>query len=183
MRVENSGLGGKDIMDLNELDKKAKPGAFSTFDMEVFVPEVEKLEAGDIYLEIGVDRGKSLSVAKMVAKKGVEIHGVDIQNDPEVPGTYFHKINSWDLAVTWDKKIKLLFIDGDHSFWGCHKDIELWSPHMASGGVILFHDCDESSPGVVQAVAEFIDTNKGTIQSWQMFKRVDKNTSMSKVQL
>ena len=58
-------------MDLNELDIKAPLGAFSTFDAEVLVPEVEKLKFGDIYLEVGVDKGKSLYIAKQVAKEGV----------------------------------------------------------------------------------------------------------------
>lgn len=166
-----------------ELDLKANPGAFSTFDAEILVPEVQKLKPGQLYLEIGVDRGKSLSIAKMIAKEGVEIHGVDIQADPQVEGTYFHQGNSIVLGKEWQgPKINVLFIDGDHTMWGCHNDIEAWYPNMAENGVILFHDCDESSPGVVQAVAEFVDTHRG-IKSWQLFKRIDKNTSMSKIQL
>ena len=77
----------------------------------------------------------------------------------------------------------MLFIDGDHSYEGCKRDIDAWFPHMKKDGVLLFHDCDESSPGVVQAVAEFADTHRGVVKSWELFKRTDKNTSMSKVQL
>jgi len=54
-------------IDYEKLDREARLGAFSTFDAEVLVPEVMKLKAGDIYLEVGVDKGKSLSIAKMVA--------------------------------------------------------------------------------------------------------------------
>lgn len=169
-------------MDLNKLDITAPKGAFSTLDAEILVPEVEKLEPGETYLEIGVDKGKSLWIAKQVAKDGVEIHGIDLQKDPEIEGTFFHQNNSLEVAKEWEGKIKVLFIDGDHSMWGCHMDIRSWYPHMAENGVILFHDCDESSPGVVQAVAEFVDTHRG-IKSWQLFKRTDKNTSMSKIQL
>jgi len=168
-------------IDYEKLDREARLGAFSTFDAEVLVPEVMKLKAGDIYLEVGVDKGKSLSIAKMVAKKGVEIHGIDLQEDPQVEETYFHHGNSIEIAKSWKSKINVLFIDGDHSFWGCHMDIQSWYPHMAENGVILFHDCDESSPGVVQAVAEFADTHRDRVKSWEIFKRTDKNTSMSKI--
>lgn len=167
-----------------ELDKKAPQGAFSTLDAEVLVPEIQKLEPGQIYLEIGVDKGKSLWIAKQTAKIGVEIHGVDLREDPMIAGTYFHHGNSIIIGQDWKgPKINLLFIDGDHSMWGCHMDIKSWYPNMIEGGVIVFHDCDESSPGVMQAVSEFVDTHRGMIKSFELFKRTDKNTSMAKIQL
>jgi predicted O-methyltransferase YrrM len=36
--------------------------------------------------------------------------------------------------------IDLLFIDGDHSEEGARADFERWSPHVVSGGHVLFHD-------------------------------------------
>jgi predicted O-methyltransferase YrrM len=36
--------------------------------------------------------------------------------------------------------IDLLFIDGDHSEEGVRADFERWSPHLAHGGHLLFHD-------------------------------------------
>jgi hypothetical protein len=119
------------ITDLEALDQKANPGAFSTFDMEILVPEVEKLEAGQIYLEIGVDKGKSLSVARMVAKDHVQIYGVDLRKDPEVEGTLFFQGNSQDIAKNYTWTVDVLFIDGDHSYEGCKADIDSWYPHMA----------------------------------------------------
>ena len=170
-------------IDLNELDVKAPKGAFSTLDAEILVPEVQKLESGQIYVEVGVDKGKSLWIAKQVAKEGVEIHGVDLGEDPQIAGTYFHQGNSIILGREWQgPKIDLLFIDGDHSMWGCHNDIEAWYPNMKEDGIMLFHDGDTSSPGVVQAVAEFVDTHRG-IKEWTMHKRTDKNTSMMTVKL
>lgn len=144
------------------LDLKANLGAFSTFDMEVCVPEIEKLEAGQVYLEVGVDKGKSLSIAQMVAKDGVEVYGVDLREDPGVDGTHFMRGDSAQIAGMWDerKKIDVLFIDGDHSYEGCKADIDAWYPHMAEHGVMLFHDADETSPGVVQAVEEFATNHK-----------------------
>lgn len=145
------------MVDLEALDLKANPGAFSTYDSAVVMPEVDKLEAGQVYLEVGVDLGKSLSIAKMVAKDGVEIHGVDLRPDPEVPGTIFHRTDSTKFQL--GKKVDVIFIDGNHSYEGCKADIDNWYPQMAEHGVMTFHDCDESSPGVVKAVEEFVATN------------------------
>jgi hypothetical protein len=166
-----------------ELDLKANPGAFSTFDAEILVPEVMKIPEGGAYVEIGVDKGKSLSIAKMVAKNEVVIMGVDLRENPQVPGTVFYQGDSAVIANQFLTRpfINVLFIDGDHSYQGCKQDIETWYPFMKKEGVMLFHDCDESSPGVVQAVAEFVNTH--TVTRWELFKRVDKNTSMSKIQL
>lgn len=149
------------ITDLEALDLKANPGAFSTYDMEILVPEVEKLEPGQVYLEVGVDKGKSLSVARMVAKEGVEVIGVDLRDNPNVPDTFFFQKdsqNEWTPKLV-SRRIDVIFIDGDHTYEGCKADIDVWYPHMAKGGVMLFHDCDASSPGVEQAVAEFAIEN------------------------
>lgn len=146
------------MIDYNALDLKANLGAFSTFDSEVLMPEVEKLETGQVYLEVGVDRGKSLSIARMVAGNGVEVHGVDLRPDPRVPGTKFHRHDSTTFKL--GKRVNVIFIDGDHTYEGCKADIDNWYPQMAEHGVMCFHDCDETSPGVVQAVEEFAKEHK-----------------------
>lgn len=174
-------------MEINyeELDLKANKGAFSTFDAEVLVPEVMKLEPGETYLEVGVDKGKSLSIVRMVAKEGVLVYGVDLRLDPKVPKTTFLRGDSVGIAQLWGdengQEISVLFIDGDHSYEGCKRDIDAWYPHMKKDGVMLFHDCDESSPGVQQAVAEFV--NNHIVNDYKIFKRTDKNTSMALIRL
>lgn len=178
-------------MDIEEIDKKANPGAFSTFDMEVMVPELQKLKKGEIYLEVGVDRGRTLSIAKLVAKKGVKIFGVDINKPPELisfleknPDIQFIQGESVFIAKQFNAgKIKLLFIDADHSYTGCFGDINWWSQNLEKGATILFHDCDESSPGVLQAVSEYVNQGKKYVNKFELFKRTDKNTSMAKVEL
>lgn len=146
------------MLDLEALDRKANPGAFSTFDAAVLVPEVEKLKLGQVYLEVGVDKGKSLSIAKMVAKEGVHIVGVDLRDDPKVPGTDFLQEDS--TQASYPLPINVIFIDGDHSYEGCKADIDNWYPQMVKNGVMLFHDCDSTSPGVVRAVEEFVAERK-----------------------
>jgi len=169
-------------MNLDELDIKARPGAFSTLDMEVLVPDILRMNPGKIYLEVGVDKGKSLSVVKLVAKEGVKIFGVDIKQIPEpVEGTTFFLGDSVEVAKQWNHgKISVLFIDGDHTYNGCHRDIEAWLPHLKENGTVLFHDCDESSPGVMWAVAEAVCTGK-LKGFFTLHKYNNKNTSMARI--
>lgn len=165
-------------LDLNELDLKANLGAFSTFDMEILVPEVEKLKPQQVYLEVGVDKGKSLSVARMVASKDVYVCGVDLRDNPGVEGTEFYQGNSQEIAKTFKWVIDVLFIDGDHTYEGCKADIDSWYPLMSKNGVMLFHDCDATSPGVVQAVAEFAKKHK-----LKVFYSPNQRCSMARIYL
>ncbi len=165
-----------------DIEKAAPLGAFSTLDMAVLVPEVEKIPEGGCYLEVGVDKGKSLFVARTVADESVEVCGVDLEPDPGVRDTRFIRGDSGVVSRDWAwGQIDVLFIDGDHSYFGCRIDIQGWYPYMRKGGVMLFHDCDESSPGVMQAVAEFVHSHK--VKEFKVFKRTDINTSMAKIQL
>ena len=167
-------------IDYNELEKVIRLGAFSTQDMEVLVPDLIVIPPQGIYLEIGVDKGKSLSVARLVASPSVKVIGVDIKDDPQVEGTVFYKGDSVEISKTYtDGRIDVLFIDGDHTYEGCHRDIEAWYPHLKENGVMFFHDCDESSPGVMWAVSEFVCTKgKG---KFSLYKYNNKNTSMARV--
>jgi cephalosporin hydroxylase len=49
------------------------------------------------------------------------------------------------------RPVEFLFIDGDHEYEGVKRDFELWSPLVAPGGTIAFHDVNESNwPGVIR---------------------------------
>ena len=50
----------------------------------------------------------------------------------------------------------LLFIDGDHSYEGCKRDLDNWFPKLIPGGHILFHDC--YGEGVQRCIHEFISS-------------------------
>lgn len=164
-------------IDYGQLDLKANLGAFSTFDAQILVPEVLKLKPGQVYLEVGVDRGKSLSIAKMVATEGVEIWGVDLREDPKVPGTHFVQADSTQYQL--GKKVDVIFIDGDHTYEGCGADIANWYPQMAEHGVMLFHDCDETSPGVVDSVHEFV----GKYKFKDVYYEPNQQCSMARIRL
>lgn len=68
------------------------------------------------------------------------------------------RASSEEAAKRWDLPIRLLFIDGDHSYEASKLDFELWSPHVAVGGVIVFHDIG-SFDGVTRFYRELLDTS------------------------
>ena len=44
------------------------------------------------------------------------------------------------LSLLKNKKIDLLFIDGDHSYEGVKKDFEIYQSYVSNNGIIAFHD-------------------------------------------
>ena len=138
-------------------------GGFFEMDMYVLKEEIEKLGDDEIYLEIGVDEGKSLSTARYYAKDTVWTVGVDMTDPPArapymnmpfgyspqgtammSPGKrniYIHGDANM-VAKLWTKPISLLFVDGDHSYEGVKSDTLNWEPFVKKGGTILFHDYD-----------------------------------------
>jgi predicted O-methyltransferase YrrM len=51
-----------------------------------------------------------------------------------------------------DKKIRFLFIDGDHSGPGVQKDIELFFPMLIDGAIVVFDDYSNRFPGLLEVI-------------------------------
>ena len=144
-------------------------------------PEVEllsrlarNLEKG-VIVELGSYLGKSAYAMAFWANKNVKIYCVDHWNNVDMPnkkaadtfeafknnlGEYFKKIipirsDTSTAAKTFNDEIDILFIDANHSYEGCMKDIVAWYPKVKNGGVILFHDYTEKTCGVSRVVDEF----------------------------
>ena len=49
--------------------------------------------------------------------------------------------------LSWTAEVDLVFIDGDHSEAGCETDWLDWSPLVAAGGHVVFHDARADQPG------------------------------------
>jgi cephalosporin hydroxylase len=58
--------------------------------------------------------------------------------------------------------VDFLVIDGDHSYEGVRRDIELYAPLVRAGGLVVLHDI---SPDVS------VGTTEGTAQFWQELAR------------
>jgi predicted O-methyltransferase YrrM len=50
----------------------------------------------------------------------------------------------------------VLFVDGDHSYDGCTRDLENWFPRLERGGHILLHDAYQGSE-VQPSILDFVD--------------------------
>ena len=65
------------------------------------------------------------------------------------------KTTSFLASKKFNKPIKLLFIDGDHSYQAVKQDFLNWSPKLIDGGFVVFHDTI-SWPGPRRLVLEKI---------------------------
>ncbi len=115
-------------------------------------------------VEIGSARGKSAAYIGLALEQNGRglLHAIDPHthtewNDDASVDTYTsmcrtlaafgvsHRVRilrqySREAASQWQAAIDMLFIDGDHSYEGCRADWELFSPHVAPFGVVVFHD-------------------------------------------
>lgn len=48
--------------------------------------------------------------------------------------------SSQTAAQAWATPLSLVFIDGGHSYQSVLTDYTVWSPHVMSGGYLIFHD-------------------------------------------
>ena len=160
------------MMDIPTLDKHIADhiqGGFGQADMAVMKQEIEKLEPGDVYVEIGVDEGRSARVAHEYAKEGVYKIFIDIHDHGPVPnvtvsravfmeqegmvglgktGFYIHGDADFfadfikDIACSDKRFIRLIFIDGHHDYDSVKQNTLKWENYVKKGGVMLFHDYD-----------------------------------------
>jgi MMP 1-O-methyltransferase len=62
------------------------------------------------------------------------------------------------VSRQWDKAVRLLFIDGDHSYEASRRDCEAWNEFLTPGGLLIFHDVG-GWPGVTRFYEEFCRSN------------------------
>lgn len=135
-------------------------------------------------VEIGSWMGKSTAwlAAGSVARSREPVHAVDtFEGSPEhqdtavlrEEGTTYHRFTenlesvgvfqhvvpvmaaSLKAAADWDgRPIRLLFIDGDHSYEAAQADLDAWLPYVAPGGYVVFDDVIDAFPGVQRVVTD-----------------------------
>ena len=136
----------------------ALPGAFSQYDMMALYPALIEIPKDGLYVEVGVRKGRSLMFARKHSKGTVV--GIDIGH--EILLDEFKDVKNWEFihkasneaVKDWNRQIDVLFIDGDHTYKGVKDDWENFSPFVKKGGKVFFHDCDNTSPEVVQLFNE-----------------------------
>ena len=134
-------------------------------------------------LEIGSFKGKSTVIlAKSAALSGTsKVHAVDpmtapSETDPDLRGDAssladfqknieqhevsenieFYQTFSFELAKTWNKPLRLLWIDGDHTYKGTKLDFEGFAPHLTDGAIVAIHDVLHEFDGGIRVFMENI---------------------------
>ncbi len=67
-----------------------------------------------------------------------------------------HEVFSSDLAKTWNRPIRFLWVDGDHTYKGAKTDIDLFRPHLADGAIVAMHDALHDYEGPIRVFVEEI---------------------------
>ncbi len=134
-----------------------------------------------VILEIGSFKGKStVGLASVAARYhlgnivAVDPHTAPSSTDPGLGGqassfddfrhtlaragltdhVEVHRTFSRELATAWNRPIRLLWIDGDHTYAGAKQDLDLFAPHLATGGVVALHDVLHNFPGPIRVFVE-----------------------------
>lgn len=94
-------------------------------------------------------------------------------------------IQWYNLVNAKHRVVDMVFVDGDHSYYGASRDIELWSRHIKKGGIVAVHDYNKtmvsslsdgphlrSWDGVNAAVDNCLKNHPGT------FNRINKVDSL-----
>lgn len=132
-------------------------------------------------LEIGSFKGKStVGLASIAMRYGlgkvvtVDPHTAPSVTDPDLqgqasswddfqktlraagvaPAVEVHRALSRDLARGWDRPIRLLWIDGDHTYAGAKEDIDLFRRHLADGAIVALHDVLHTFEGPIRVFVE-----------------------------
>jgi predicted O-methyltransferase YrrM len=157
-------------------------------------------------VEIGSYRGRStVMLAKVAAHYGCgPIVAIDPHNSPILLGPGSLKRSSYDdfleslrnanienhvephvayssdVSASWTRPIRLLWIDGDHSYQGAKADLDGFLPHLAAGGVIALHDALSNFEGPIRIfVEEMLRSDRfgpaGFVHSiaWAQFRPAD----------
>lgn len=166
------------------------------------------LPDGSTIVEIGGEFGMSASIFALAQNTNTSTHIITIDLFPDdllqkhkenlqeagfAGRTMPVKGDSQDMASVWpelaaDSGIKdspplidLLFIDGDHSYGGCKRDIESWVQYVKTGGLVVFHDSTPPSNTVPhslhhevqRAIEEWISKVSQGDQLWQELEYTD----------
>ncbi len=149
-----------------------------------FLCELASAAAADI-VEIGCYRGRStITLCLGSAGNGRVVHSVDPHGafvdvyggnyGPVDRESYYRNmlasgmvqraklinLTSEQAGLAWKNPIGLLYIDGDHSYGAVRREVEIWTPHVISGGLLVFHDATDPNIGPFQVIGELRDSGQ-----------------------
>lgn len=141
--------------------------------------------AGGVVLEIGSHKGKSTVILARAAAFGSAGPVVAVDpltspspTDPDLKGAAsvlpefrenlrragvqdlveFHAMTSAELAARWEagRRIRLLWIDGNHTYEGARTDLEMFMRFLSPGSIVAFHDVLHRFEGPVRVFTESV---------------------------
>jgi predicted O-methyltransferase YrrM len=65
-----------------------------------------------------------------------------------------HAEYSTAVTKSWNRPIRFLWIDGDHTYEGAKSDLDGFFPHVVHQGVVAFHDALSNFPGPIRVFVE-----------------------------
>lgn len=65
-----------------------------------------------------------------------------------------HRAYSKDVASTWNRPIRFLWIDGDHRYAGAKADCDGFSPFVSPLGIVALHDALHAFSGPIRVFVE-----------------------------
>jgi len=134
-------------------------------------------------VEIGSFKGRStVMLAKVASRYGlgpivsIDPHTHNLSTGPDgsaLPSTFeefqsvlrnagvaehveIHHAFSTAVSPAWNRNIRFLWIDGDHSYQGAQSDFAGFSPFLVSGGVVALHDALNNFAGPIRVFVEEI---------------------------
>jgi hypothetical protein len=160
---------------------RAAPGFLTEREARFLALAAACSPAQGVILEIGSFKGKStVGLASIVRRYGLPpMVAVDPHSAPAVTdfghglqqsswddfraslrnagvedAVEVHRAFSRDLARGWDRPIRFLWIDGDHTYRGAKEDMDLFRRHLADGAIVALHDVLHTFEGPVRVFVE-----------------------------
>ena len=154
-------------------------------------------------VEIGVYEGASAAALCAAMRPGAELHLIDpFGHHPTAlpagwgaleqasrrvvgraarrhggPRVVWHVERSEDAGRRWSDPVDLVFIDGDHAEEATRLDWALFSPHVAPGGHVLFHDA--TGPHALPGPATVVEEVRAQ-PDWAVVAEVDRTLAVRK---
>jgi predicted O-methyltransferase YrrM len=126
-------------------------------------------------LEIGSFKGKStIILAKSAIRAGYsKVHACDPHLLPFIKkedltdlffnnlsqysvleNVEFHQMKSTELSESWEKPLRLLWIDGDHTYRGALADFNCYRKFLVPGAIVCLHDVLHEDEGPIRVFAQ-----------------------------
>lgn len=151
---------------LQKLMKLPATSAVNRREVQHLLRLAKAVPENGVIVEIGSCTGRSTCALGAGSDPSVEVYAVDcwdlgtdgLMSMPLLEKTFHQNIEEMGLtekvtaikgfseqvSTTWhpEKKIDLLFIDGDHSYEGALRDLQCWTPFLSKSAVVALHDVD-----------------------------------------